>query len=172
MSSNLVVTGIDVGLNGGITTIKDGNILSKIVMPTYNIKKSGKTKKEYNIAEIINEFQLTKPNKVFIERQRAMPLQGVTSMFRIGYGFGLLVGICAGMGIPYEIVEPKKWQNAIFKDLKSHGGDTKSMSYAVCSKLWPNETWIRNERCSKIHDGLTDSACIALYGYNKEINGD
>jgi crossover junction endodeoxyribonuclease RuvC len=47
---------------------------------------------------------------VFIERVAARPGQGVTSMFRFGLTAGQIIGLVAGLRVPYSLVLPQRWQ--------------------------------------------------------------
>lgn len=45
-----------------------------------------------------------------IEKVHAMPKQGVSSSFSFGQNYGALKMALTALGIPYEEVQPKKWQ--------------------------------------------------------------
>ena len=47
---------------------------------------------------------------IYIERQQAMPKQGVSSTFKIGYGFGQIVTTVALSRTPYTIISPSIWK--------------------------------------------------------------
>jgi hypothetical protein len=50
------------------------------------------------------------PTHAFIENARAMPRQGVTSMFRYGRVAGAIEGVVAAQLIPLTLVEPTTWK--------------------------------------------------------------
>ena len=50
---------------------------------------------------------------IYIERQQAMPKQGVVSTFKLGYGFGQIVSTCALSHTPYTLVTPNNWKRAM-----------------------------------------------------------
>jgi crossover junction endodeoxyribonuclease RuvC len=50
------------------------------------------------------------PTHAFIENARAMPRQGVTSMFRYGRVAGAIEGVVAAQLIPLTLVEPATWK--------------------------------------------------------------
>lgn len=151
------IVGVDNGLDGGITIIKNGTLLSSLPMPTINTVKS---KREYDLTKIKNF--LAGADHVFVEQAQAMPGQGVSSMFTIGKNYGLMLGILSGMGYPVTVVAPQTWQKQLFSGFPK--ANTKSVSVMVCQRLWPNADWRASERCKVAHDGMTDSACIAEYG--------
>lgn len=150
------ILGIDGGLDGGMFLIAEP--CAKFVMPTID----GKSGREYDIPEIVKFIDLCFPNHVFLEKAQAMPGQGVTSMFSIGNGYGIMRGILAAKKIPHTLVHPKTWQKVMFKDVSKE--DTKAASVRVAKQLFPQIDWKATDRCRKAHDGLTDAALIAEYG--------
>ena len=151
------ILGIDNGLDGGMVQIGDGQIL-RAVMLTMQIGK----KREYDMAEIHNLIIAWNPDHAIIEAAQAMPGQGVSSMFSIGKGFGIMLGLLTAHLIPFTIVRPQTWQKVIFRDMQKL--DTKAASALIAKRLWPNQDWRATKNCKKTHDGLTDAACMAEYG--------
>ena len=156
----MVVVGIDNGLSGAIARIA-GKTAYADPMPTINVKKRNKVKRFYNIPKIVEILKKSKANHVFLEEARAMPKQGVVSMFNIGRGYGLIEGILAALEYSYTIVNPKTWQKTM---LDGVGGDTKSASVIVAKRLFPKVSLLPTERCTKENDGLSDALLIAEYG--------
>ena len=54
-----------------------------------------------------------KVDHIYIERQQAMPRQGVVSTFKLGYGFGQISSTCALSKVPFSLVSPAKWKRAL-----------------------------------------------------------
>lgn len=153
-----MIIGIDGGLNGGITVIdKDKNIIFKTVMPVI-----GTTQKEYDMISIYNILNQYKDYMVVLEKSQPHFRDGKKQAFKTGYGYGMLQGIITALEMSYVIVSPKEWQTVIFKGLKTK--DTKTASVMYCKRRWPKEDWTATVRSVKEHDGMTDSACIAVYG--------
>lgn len=155
------ICGIDGGLSGGIVLLDNGKITCKLVMPTLKLQNGKRT---YDTVEIMNFFHMYEPHHVYLESAQSMPKQGLVSTFRIGYHYGLMIGIMEGLKIKYSIVNPRVWQKAIFGDMIK--SDTKNMSFIKCKEFWPEESWLATSRCKKPSDGLTDAACIGIYGLN------
>ena len=106
---NLV--GIDPGISGAISILRNGNISMVVDMPT--MTEGTKSKKQINAAELANI--LTKENishddRVILENVSAMPGQGVTGMFSFGQSFGVIKGVCAALNLPIFFVRPSKWK--------------------------------------------------------------
>jgi len=49
---------------------------------------------------------------VVVERQQAMPRQGVSSSFKTGAGYGIVLGVVAALGHRIEVVAPGAWKRA------------------------------------------------------------
>ena len=45
----------------------------------------------------------------------------------------------------------------------------KKASIKWCQRRYPKEEFRASERCTKLHDGLTDATCLAIYCYR--VNG-
>lgn len=150
--------GIDPGLSGGLAAISvDGLKLS--AMPVFRAAKRSYIDEPKVVNWLIDNA--LREARVFIESVHAMPGQGVTSMFTFGTGWGQLRGICAGLGIPYELVRPQEWQREML------AGQPEGTEYLVASRLWPHADWRSTPRCSKPHSGLVDAALLAEYGRRK-----
>ncbi len=151
--------GIDPGKKGGIVILDNKqHVIHKHIMPVL-----GKTKKEYDVKAI---FDILGPYAgvatCYLERAQPQGNNGPKQAFTTGYGYGVLQGVLTALEIPFHIVAPRTWQKKVFEGLNSD--DTKLASALFCKRKWPEENWVATERSVKIHDGLTDGACIAYYG--------
>jgi crossover junction endodeoxyribonuclease RuvC len=82
-----------------------------------------------------------------------MPKQGVTSVFRFGYGAGVVEGVFATLCIPIEFVRPQVWK-------KSFGlGSDKEQSLALARRTWP----YADSFTRKKDEGRAESALLAEY---------
>jgi crossover junction endodeoxyribonuclease RuvC len=154
------ILGVDPGLNGGLVLLDEVKITGRIVMPTLDAP-NGKGR-EYDLFTLIQTFESWKPDRAILERAQPMPGQGVTSMFSIGKGYGILMGIISALRIPINIVHPRTWQKLIFSNMAKQ--DTKAASAIVAQRLWPGVDWRATAKCKNPHDGLTDAVCIAEWG--------
>jgi len=153
------ILGIDPGFNGGLSFLyPDTMDVVPFVTPTV---KAGKT--ALDKSEIIRIITEQNPILIVIEKVGAMPGQGVTSMFSFGYWAGFFEGVATGLGIPMVFVPPQTWMKEVL--VGQPKGEKASIQF--CQRLWPKVEWRKSERCRTPHDGKTDSACIALYGYRK-----
>lgn len=158
-----IIIGIDPGLNGAIVGINNSKIMFKTVMPTLNTPK-----KEYNINELVNIFNMLKSNDnielAVIEKQGVRPISGKRACFLTGGGYYLLKGILTALEIPYEVVNPQTWM----KEFSIKSKDKKG-SVLFCLSKYPSVDFTVTERSKKPHDGITDAVCIALYGERRLV---
>lgn len=144
-----MIVGMDPGLKGGIVALKDGEVVAANRMPIH------KTTKQIDWHYLSGCLAGIKPKLAVIEKVHAMPGQGVTSMFSFGTNYGGLLGVCAGLGIPFVLVRPQEWQKLILSGIdKKHG---KGRSRIYCAQRWPGIEPLQR------HDGLSDAACMALW---------
>jgi len=57
-------------------------------------------------------------------------------------------------------ISARDWQKPL---LKCASGDTKPAALKLAKTLWPDETFLRTERCTTPDDGIIDAALIAHY---------
>ena len=107
---------------------------------------------------LLCDLGLSSDTLAVIEAAQAMPGQGVTSMFSIGKGYGLWLGLLAGLGIACETVHPRRWSNAMLADVNK--GDTKAAAAVVAARLFPLLNLRATDRCRKPHEGMVDALLI------------
>jgi len=152
--------GIDNGKSGGIVAIDEhSRVIKKTVMPL--ITGSGK-KKVYDVNAIADYLKQLDPHLVVLERVFCMPTIPRGTAMSLGHCLGMMEGICASLQFPYIIVHPKEWQKTVLKGMDR--SDTKVASIQFAKHMWPKVSWTATARSTKMHDGLTDAACLALYG--------
>jgi len=154
--------GIDPGLQGGIATIRESGYIDAIILPTFfNGKKT-----VLNNSTLASMFSLLNAMDIkcyaILEQQQPMPKQGVTSMFSIGYGFGVLKQCLVDFSIPHEVVRAQVWQKEF--GISGRKGNTKAQALQVCRGLFPDTNLLATERSKKPHEGIVDAVLIAEYG--------
>lgn len=155
--------GIDNGLQGGIVVLNEkGNIVSTHFMPIIHLEKT-----EYDvfiIVKLLKDINKTYPeNKVFLEKAHVRPIQGIRAAFTTGYGLGMMQAILTSLNMGYEVVNPTVWMKTVFEG--NYNKENKKYSTIFSQRKWPETDWRLGKN---IHDGITDAACIAYYGYLKD----
>ena len=116
MKKNAVIS-IDPGMDGAVV-LQFANDPQPFIWDTPTIKlKKGRG---YDIAEMVSiikqalnmvdvEIHIV---HIAIEKVHAMPGQGVTSMFNMGKGFGIWLGIIGAFRTPYSLITPQAWKKS------------------------------------------------------------
>ena len=152
----MTILGIDPGASGGIAFFSmQRGLLSIFDMPTVEVKRGGKNKREVSAAMLNAIIGARDIDAAFVEKVGAMPGQGVSSMFQFGRSVGMIEGVLAALEIPTNYVTPQVWQKAV----GARGG--KDASRARAAELFP--AYAANFTRKK-DDGRADAALIAWYG--------
>tara|TARA_Y100000590_G_scaffold131695_1_gene150495 strand:+ start:2909 stop:3388 length:480 start_codon:yes stop_codon:yes gene_type:complete len=159
----MIIIGIDPGISGAISIVKNKKILEVYDMPTMIDGK--KNKRQINSAQVTNIFKerLNSDNEVavVVEQVNAMPGQGVTSMFNFGQSFGVIKGICAALSLPIYFVRPTKWKK-YFNLIKTN----KDASRTKVIEVYPE---ISSKLQRKKDANRADAILIALYFNNTQL---
>jgi len=167
----MIYIGIDPGLHGAIATIRESESESGAIdSSTIPTIMTGK-KRVLNHAMLSSMFALLQStNQIFdgivecyavLERQHAMPKQGVVSTLSIGYGFGALKQCLVDFTIPHEVVHANVWQKEF--SISARKGNTKAQALQICQDLFPDVNLLATEKSKKPHDGIVDALLIAEY---------
>ena len=149
------VLGIDVGLNGAIALIADGQLLQVHDMPTVTLERNNKTKRMVNAQALSLIIRGAKADAAYLERLNAMPGQGVTSMFSMGQSLGVVLGILAACEVPTTTIPPRTWQKALDVPQGKDGSRYRA------AQLFPEHA----DMFSRVKDdGRSDAVLIAAYG--------
>jgi len=99
----MILISIDPGKSGAIAIFHAGAGLPEV----YDTPVAGG---EYLMADMMHLLANACATHCIIEQAQAMPKQGVSSTFQFGMGYGLWLGLLAGLGIPFETVTPAVWK--------------------------------------------------------------
>ena len=147
--------GIDVGLNGAIALVVDGELITVVDMPTVTLDRNGKAKRQVSVPELVQIVKDFDPTDAFVEKVFAMAGQGVTSVFSFGRSLGVVEGVLTTLKIKTTLMTPQTWQ----KGIAVTGG--KDGSRARAMELFPNQMALFKRVKD---DGRSDAALIALWG--------
>jgi crossover junction endodeoxyribonuclease RuvC len=147
--------GIDVGLNGAIALVVDGELISVVDMPTVTLDRNGKAKRQVSVPELVQIVKDFDPTDAYTERVFAKTGQGVTSVFSFGRSLGVVEGVLGALKIKNSLVTPQTWQ----KRMAVTGG--KDGSRARAMDLFPEQA----QMFKRVKDdGRADAALIAAFG--------
>ncbi len=88
--------------------------------------------------------------------------QGIISTFNTGRNFGLLVGLVAGLKIPYTIVPAATWHAKMLKGVM--GADSKAKALVIAEQLFPGIDKRRSAKARIAHDGICDALVLGEFG--------
>jgi len=160
----MTIIGIDPGLNGAIASINPQTKQCIVFdTPTLTIKSKTKNKNEYDIQSMISLLSSIEDiHSVYLEKVHSMPGQGVASMFSMGYGYGLWIGILAALKIPYNLVIPQQWKKVMLSGMTSEDKQNKKTSIIRAQQLYPDAKIFGTRGGGK--DGRAEALLIATYG--------
>ena len=144
--------GMDPGFSGAVAVLsEDGEVLLLEDMPVVPVG----TRRELNepvLREWLVRFEV---GSCCLEKSQTMPGQGVASSGRYMMSYGILRGLCVGLGIPYSLVHPKTWKKAMMPDMPKE----KLASVQRVGQLFPELALDR-----KKDHGKADALLICRYG--------
>ena len=153
----MIIFGIDPGISGAISILKNKKVIEVVDMPTMIDGK--KNKKQVNGAQVTNiiKERLNSDEEILIvvEHVNAMPGQGVTSMFNFGQSFGVIKGVCSALSLPIYFVRPTKWKGH-FNLIKTN----KDASRTKVIEIYPE---ISSKLSRKKDSNKADAILIARY---------
>ena len=153
----MIIIGIDPGVSGAISILKNKKVIEIYDMPTMIDGK--KNKRQVNGAQVANIFKerldIDEEIVVVVEHVNAMPGQGVTSMFNFGQSFGVIKGICSALSLPIYFVRPTKWKKH-FNLIKTN----KDASRTKVIQVYPE---ISSKLSRKKDSNKADAILIARY---------
>ena len=154
-----MILGIDPGLDGALAFL-DASLWSVVDMPIFKIGK----RSEYHLSEmarVIGSVDVHDPRNVMVvlEEIGKRPEQSVQSMVTTGYGHGLLRGMIAVLGYQVQIVNPRKWQNAVLG--KFGKGEAKDAAWERARQIAPGAN-LSGPRGRRLY-GRSDAICIAYW---------
>jgi len=153
----MIIIGIDPGVSGAISILKNKKVIDVIDMPTMIDGK--KNKKQVNGSQVSNiiKERLNSGEEIIVvvEHVNAMPGQGVTSMFNFGQSFGVIKGICSALSLPIYFIRPTKWKK-YFNLIKTN----KDASRTKVIQIYPE---ISSKLYRKKDSNKADAILIARY---------
>jgi len=149
-----VAVGVDPGLTGAIAALdRYGNVVALLDLPTVKVTETRRELCGTQLQHMLNDLD---PLEVVVERQSARPGEGAVSSFKTGRGFGLILGVCAGLQLRTDTVLPQTWRRLVGLP----AGSDKGASLELARRLWPSHArWL-----DRVKDhGRAEALLIAEY---------
>jgi crossover junction endodeoxyribonuclease RuvC len=156
----MYVVGIDPGLAGAVAVLAAHGALQALAdTPVLVLKVQRGTRLAYDVPGMV---ELLRPYAghqahVYIEESQPMPGQGTRSMFTVGLGYGLWLGIITALSLPYTSVRPGVWKRSMTL------GKDKEASRLRAQQLYPSA----DLRRKKDH-GRAEAVLLASYGLMRQ----
>jgi crossover junction endodeoxyribonuclease RuvC len=155
LEKQMLIIGIDPGLNGAVGILLDGKFKAAYDIPTV-MKSSGR--REINPAElrdiIRGNLDARDDCAVALEKVTAMPGNGSSSMFSFGDSYGVCRSTSSFLNLSTELVGPATWKK-YFKL-----GKDKELSRALAIRLFPEAS---NQLNLKKHSDRAEALLMALW---------
>lgn len=151
--------GIDPGLGGAVGILSPNELAKFFDTPTVPVKVGRGRRRAYQL-DAIQDFlrQCSEEHRcqAVLEKVHAMPGQGVTSMFSMGYGFGIWEMALSAFYIPYKLVTPQRWKAAMIE-----GADRgKNAARLTAIKMFPH---LADDLKFKANADRAEALLIAAY---------
>jgi crossover junction endodeoxyribonuclease RuvC len=147
-----LTVGIDPGLTGAVALLRGAELVEVVDMPVVRPKGS---KPRVDAGELTRVLATWAPVEAVVERVGPAPGAGVSSMFRFGYGAGVIEGVLAGLGVKVVLVAPVVWKPAM------RLGSDKDRARAEAQRLFPGHA---GQFVRVRDDGRAEAALLGLYG--------
>lgn len=163
----MIYLAADPGMNGALAAIDDNSrLVDRIVTPRIGSKGKVDLAAEY---EFINSVARLDKTVFVIEDVHALYGVSVSATSSLMENKGELHGLLFSFTMRYEaslhFIAPKTWQKEVWthydKVFKANKVDTKATSLSCAKRLWPTDTFFKNDKCRVAHDGIVDAMLIA-----------
>lgn len=161
----MIVMGIDPGLTGALAVFNtDGSIRCESLPVMQNAKaaEKGRNRQHLNPQGLAFALRPYMGHRcmVYLEYTQA-GMKGALANYSLGHSSGVIMGVLASLGLPYELVRPQEWK-AAFQLLKQK----KDASRTVAQQLFPHVD------LSKVKDeGRAEALLIAEWGRRQMKEG-
>lgn len=163
----------DPGKEGALVCLdQDGMLVDRIATPRIGSTGPVDLAIEYRFCF---EMRNKNPDKIVFLIEDVHALYGVStsSTSSLMENKGQLTGMFFTLSMIYKnsslhFIAPKTWQKTVWshsdKVMLANKVDTKKTSLACAKRLWPGDSFLKNDRCKVPHDGIVDAMLIAEAG--------
>ena len=116
-----------------------------------------------DIAEVLRQqLDICQLESIAIEKQHAMPKQGVVGMFSLGVEYGWWQGVFDIRGLTYHEIQPKLWQSIIPRLPKDRMKRKRKVA-KWAARRWPDAEGMLYGPKGGLKDGRSDALAIAEF---------
>ena len=133
----------------------DGALSGVIDMPMGDDEVAG--------ALLAAHLSLAEPDVIVVEKVHSMPHQGVSSSFKFGKNYGIVLGVAHALSHPLVKLTPQEWKRA-----NGLIGKEKDASRQLAMELWPDHA---DHFKRKRDDGRAEAALIARAFHIASVRG-
>ena len=158
----MIIIGIDPGKQGGMAFMDEGRNCRTFPLPMIDRKVDVGALQEF----ILDNYQvflssiLNRSILVYLEKQQVRG--GQRGQALIGENYGRITAVLDLLKLVTKEIPSPTWKKALFPDQKTHGN--KEISIQKCLE-WGYELPTLRPKGKKLHDGIADAICIAMYGW-------
>jgi len=165
----MIIIGIDPGMTGGITFMSEGKNCKSFPLPV-----EGKRVDVGKLQELIYEVGFHEVNFwnrvadgeaewaiAYVEVQQIR--SGNRGNLLIGENYGRILAVLELMEITIRLTRSGDWKAEMFPGQKTNKDKDVAVQYCLDAGY---ELPTLRPKGKKLHDGVADSICIALYGLN------
>lgn len=152
---SVVIIGVDPGKDGGIAVIDGDGVLVWAAPLNSHAPKLVASHLRY----CANQYPGLR--YVFVEYVHAMPGQGVTSMFNMGRGLGVIHGVIEANMLQVVDVQPQLWQKHAGVKAETRIERKRALCRKACELF--DDKFRKSSRATTPHSGMCDAALIAKF---------
>jgi crossover junction endodeoxyribonuclease RuvC len=154
-SQDVIILAIDPGISGAFALLGDTVLVDDLPVHVAQHGQKAKVRAELDVHGFHRLLKTQPIAHAFIEQVNAMPMQGVTGVFRFGYAAGSLYGVLVAHDVPVTFVRPQDWQ-------KHHRiGPTPDAARQRAVQLYPA---LASRLARKCDHHRADALLLAQYG--------
>jgi crossover junction endodeoxyribonuclease RuvC len=151
------ICGIDVGLTGAWAIVDGHRVVFVDHYLLHLIKRGGTTKSYLDLGGIHELLRQHPVDHTYIEEVGTRPGEGRVSAHRFGKAAGQIEGLVVGLGRPYSLVTPQRWQRV------AGCGPSPDAARQRAGQLYPDAVQFLTR---KKDAGRADAILIAHYGFH------
>ena len=158
--------GIDPGLSGGLAIVDESkNITAMTAIPIRDSDVATDLLWDYILEKLLIMMQAgvdVKDIKIYVEKQHIRSAQ--KGAMKIGTNYGRILAVLELLELNIVQITPQAWKSSILKNVDKDKTGEKDRSTAYCQEMEYNIPTL-NPTGQKLHHGIADAVCIALYGW-------